>query len=87
MDFFYFYYYDYFREKSFVCLSFTVAHFTRLRRRTSFPPCLFEVMADAFGDDLFSVFDEEQAGSSKKATPKSAAQAGYANERFVLRLF
>uniref|UniRef100_A0A9J8BLS0 Exosome RNA helicase MTR4 n=1 Tax=Cyprinus carpio carpio TaxID=630221 RepID=A0A9J8BLS0_CYPCA len=33
-------------------------------------------MADAFGDDLFSVFDEEQAGSSKKATPKSAAQAG-----------
>lgn len=36
----------------------------------------FEVMADAFGDDLFSVFDEEQAGSSKKATPKSAAQAG-----------
>ncbi|KTF86855.1 hypothetical protein cypCar_00013872 [Cyprinus carpio] len=33
-------------------------------------------MADAFGDDLFSVFDEEQAGSSKKAAPKSAAQAG-----------
>uniref|UniRef100_A0A672JXU4 Exosome RNA helicase MTR4 n=1 Tax=Sinocyclocheilus grahami TaxID=75366 RepID=A0A672JXU4_SINGR len=33
-------------------------------------------MADAFGDDLFSVFDEEQAGSSKKDTPKSAAQAG-----------
>uniref|UniRef100_A0A671T6N3 RNA helicase n=1 Tax=Sinocyclocheilus anshuiensis TaxID=1608454 RepID=A0A671T6N3_9TELE len=33
-------------------------------------------MADAFGEDLFSVFDEEQAGSSKKATPKSAAQAG-----------
>ncbi|KAK2871379.1 hypothetical protein Q8A67_023906 [Cirrhinus molitorella] len=33
-------------------------------------------MADAFGDDLFSVFDEEQAGSSKKATPKSAAQPG-----------
>ncbi|XP_059395808.1 exosome RNA helicase MTR4 [Carassius carassius] len=33
-------------------------------------------MADAFGDDLFSVFDEEQAGSSKKATPKSTAQAG-----------
>ncbi|XP_067290002.1 exosome RNA helicase MTR4 [Pseudorasbora parva] len=38
--------------------------------------CLFEVMADAFGDDLFSVFDEEQAGSSKKATPTSAAHAG-----------
>uniref|UniRef100_A0A673N5N9 RNA helicase n=1 Tax=Sinocyclocheilus rhinocerous TaxID=307959 RepID=A0A673N5N9_9TELE len=33
-------------------------------------------MADAFGDDLFSVFDEEQAGSSKKDTPKLAAQAG-----------
>ncbi|XP_073685150.1 exosome RNA helicase MTR4 [Garra rufa] len=33
-------------------------------------------MADAFGDDLFSVFDEEQAGSSKKATPKSAAEPG-----------
>ncbi|KAI2660021.1 Exosome RNA helicase MTR4 [Labeo rohita] len=52
----------------------------------SFPPrglrvvlwdlCLFEVMADAFGDDLFSVFDEDQAGSSKKVTPKSAAQSG-----------
>lgn len=38
--------------------------------------CLFEDMADAFGDDLFSVFDEEQAGSSKKAAPKSAANAG-----------
>ncbi|XP_056322948.1 exosome RNA helicase MTR4 [Danio aesculapii] len=33
-------------------------------------------MADAFGDDLFSVFDEEQAGSSKKAAAKSAAHAG-----------
>ncbi|XP_051540078.1 exosome RNA helicase MTR4 [Myxocyprinus asiaticus] len=33
-------------------------------------------MADAFGDDLFSVFDEEQSDSSKKATPKSAAQTG-----------
>ncbi len=40
-------------------------------------------MADAFGDDLFSVFDEEQAGSTKKATPKSAAPAGYVNERDV----
>lgn len=39
----------------------------------------FEVMADAFGDDLFSVFDEEQAGSSKKTTPKSVAQSGYVN--------
>nr|XP_055064870.1 exosome RNA helicase MTR4 [Misgurnus anguillicaudatus] len=33
-------------------------------------------MADAFGDDLFSVFDEEQSGSSKKATPKSGTQSG-----------
>lgn len=33
-------------------------------------------MADAFGDDLFSVFDEEQSGSSKKSTPKLEAQSG-----------
>ncbi|TRY65301.1 hypothetical protein DNTS_015452 [Danionella cerebrum] len=33
-------------------------------------------MADAFGDDLFSVFDDEQAGSSKKATKKSISSAG-----------
>lgn len=38
-------------------------------------------MADAFGDDLFSVFDEEQSGSGKKATPKSGTQSGYVNRK------
>ncbi|KAA0703745.1 Superkiller viralicidic activity 2-like 2 [Triplophysa tibetana] len=33
-------------------------------------------MADAFGDDLFSVFDEEQSGSGKKVTPKLETQSG-----------
>ncbi|KAI7793403.1 superkiller viralicidic activity 2-like 2, partial [Triplophysa rosa] len=32
--------------------------------------------ADAFGDDLFSVFDEEQSGSGKKVTPKLEIQPG-----------
>ncbi|XP_017566741.1 exosome RNA helicase MTR4 [Pygocentrus nattereri] len=33
-------------------------------------------MADAFGADLFSVFEEEQSSSSKKTSTKTAAQPG-----------
>ncbi|XP_026886297.2 exosome RNA helicase MTR4 [Electrophorus electricus] len=43
-------------------------------------------MADAFGDDLFSVFDEEQTSSSKKAAPKivqTAPQAGKSGGKHV----
>ncbi|XP_076875880.1 exosome RNA helicase MTR4 isoform X2 [Brachyhypopomus gauderio] len=33
-------------------------------------------MADAFGDDLFSVFDEEQTSSGKKTASKTGTQTG-----------
>lgn len=34
-------------------------------------------MADAFGDDLFSVFDDEQTTSSKKPSSKTDPRFGY----------
>lgn len=34
-------------------------------------------MADAFGDDLFSVFDEEPTTSSKKTSSKTESRIGY----------
>lgn len=34
-------------------------------------------MADAFGDDLFSVFDDEQSTSSKKTSSKPESRVGY----------
>lgn len=34
-------------------------------------------MADAFGDDLFSVFDEEPTTSSKKTSSKTEPSIGY----------
>lgn len=34
-------------------------------------------MAEAFGDDLFSVFDEEQTTSSKKTSSKTESRVGY----------
>lgn len=34
-------------------------------------------MADAFGDDLFSVFDDEQATSSKKTNSKTESRVEY----------
>lgn len=34
-------------------------------------------MADAFGDDLFSVFDDEQTTSSKNKSSKSESRVGY----------
>lgn len=37
-------------------------------------------MADAFGDDLFSVFDEEQTSSTKKKPP--IPEKGYVSYGF-----
>lgn len=34
-------------------------------------------MGDAFGDDLFSVFDDEQMTSSKKTSSKTESRIGY----------
>ncbi|XP_056593376.1 LOW QUALITY PROTEIN: exosome RNA helicase MTR4 [Triplophysa dalaica] len=38
-------------------------------------------MADAFGDDLFSVFDEDQSGSGKKVIPKLETQSGKTTDK------
>lgn len=41
--------------------------------------CLLERgnMAEAFGDDLFSVFDDEQTTSTKKTSSKTESRVGY----------
>lgn len=39
-------------------------------------------MADAFGDDLFSVFDDEQTTSIKKKPASPAPQTGYVTLRW-----
>lgn len=44
-------------------------------------------MADAFGEDLFAVFDEEQSTSGKKTSSKAESRVGYVIVLYVVLHF